>query len=213
MPRNSLQHLPAEDLAALARRMVAGIGPHPANPYGVATGALGQAALRLAEANRAVDAARDAYRAAVQARLTSAEACADEAARVANAVYANPAVTPAMVAAIGLSPRAESRTRITPRTPTRLVAEALPSGRVRLQWERAGNLPGVVFRVERLVPGGVWTIVDETTAARITLAGYAPGSPVAFRIVAAKSGRVAAPTGAAVVYGPDFASAPLRIAA
>ena len=216
MPSNNIQTLSPEGLVALATQVKAGIGTATPNPYGVATATvdgLGIVTTQLAAANAAVVAARAAYRAAVDAREAKRGACAISLAGIARTVYANAAVSPSMVSALGLSPRSGSRTRVTPQSPLGLVAEPSANGTVRLRWARGGNPEGVVFLVEAQGPDGAWRIEEGTTRAALTLDGFAPGEPAAFRVVATKNGRRSAPSGAATIY-PAAPSGPmLRLAA
>ena len=54
-------------------------------------------------------------------------------------VYANPAVTPGMIASLGLQPRSDSRTRVVPETPLRLTTTPQPTGAILLEWKRDGD--------------------------------------------------------------------------
>ena len=219
MPKNRLQNLSPEDLVTLSTAIYNGVGGADPNPYGVtpaARAALGQAVSLAADLNVATASARRALASTLEDRDGAARALAKVVAQTANAIYANPNVTAGMIAALDLSSRATTRTRITPKTPTDLGTNLLPTGAILLKWTRSGNPQGVVFRIEERAPTGDWTMVEETTATRIVLAGYPLGEPVAFRVVASKSGQIALPTTPVTFYGPDFAppSAPaLKLAA
>ena len=133
---------------------------------------------------------KDAKRQALLAELTG----------IAKKVYANPAVTNAMLVEAGFAPRSTTRTPIVPVTPANLVANAFVNGDVKLTWDKAGNKYGVVFQVEAKSETGDWTIVATTTQSKIALTGYAPGTAAWFRVRATKNGIITTGSNEVSIY-------------
>lgn len=165
----------------------------------------------LTTANAAVQAAKNAYHAAVRDRAAKDVVCTKAAASVATTVYGS-AATEAQISALGLSPRAKERTKVTPKTVVDLSAVPAVDGDVTLKWGRNGNATGVVFLVESQSGTGPWTFVQGTTRCRATLRGYAPGVTANFRVIASKNGVVANPSPVVPVYFVPLPPA-LRLAA
>lgn len=216
MPENNLTSLTPTQAAALGAQIIAATGGTAPNPYSIpaatlnALSGLDQDTLNAATD---VDAKKAALRASMQERDALLRSLVESLAEIARSVYANPAVTPAMVAALGLQPRSTARVRIVPKTPTDLLATVTENGAIALKWNRFGNAKGVNFVVEAKVGTGDWAFVGSTTACRLALEGYATGAAVGFRVSASNGGTVSAPSAAATVF-PSSSSAPtLRLAA
>lgn len=210
MPRNDIQSLPPLALAAFNQHLGAKINELYNVPK-TQTDKLDSTTALLVVANQRVDDAKSAYRAAIRDREAAKRTAADAAAQVAKTVYAVPTNTPGMIAAVGLSPRSTSRAKIVPTVPQRLTATPNTDGSVRLEWDRNGNGTGVNFLVETRLLGAEWTFLGDTTATKTLLAGYAPGAPVAFRVVASKNGTQSAPSSEATIYAAEASG--LRLAA
>ena len=208
MASNGIQRLTPSQLSALCAQMINVIEDSAAQ-YGVSAAqvaALVTASADLGTTATTAESTKSAYRAAVQAREAATKATMDAAASVARSVYAHPGITNEQIAAAGLSPRSTSRARHAPETPTRVLATPQTNGTVRLEWDRAGNVPGVNFLVEGSADGASWTFVGDTPSTRTTLSGYAPGVQASFRVCASRNGAVSAPSASATIYGPASAS-------
>lgn len=215
MPKNEIQSLSPDALVHLADRMIVAIDAATPAAYGITTGQVGFLGAQrdaLETANQAATNAKAAARAAIQDRDAKGASCTTVVATIANIVYANPAVTPAMIADLGLSPRSTTRTRVVPVTPLRLTAIPQPTGAILVEWDRNGNPSGVNFVVEAQVGGGDWRFVQDTTATRLLLSGYAPGMPVSFRVSASKNKTTSDPSSVATLY-PASSVPALRLAA
>lgn len=198
-----IQNLSAEALVSLAGQMIAAIGTGETNPYGFSktqTDAIATDKTALVAANGAV--AKAAYHAAVQDRDAKAGATTHAVADLARTAYANAAVTSTMIAALGLQPRASRGTKVVPTTPIHLTGTPMPNGDIRLAWNCYGNAASVNFIVEAQTGAGEWAFVQDTTVAKITLWGYAPGVAVSFRVSASKNKVVSATVSPSSVAAP-----------
>ena len=216
MGQNRIQSLDPTALAALASQMISTLGTGPSNPYGVPSASVeklnGERSGVLAAATE-VEAARASYRAAVQDRDAALVSCAAQVAEIARAVYVNSAVTPGMIAQLGLSPRSTTRAKVVPQKPVDLVANFTTSGRARLDWGRGGNASGVGYLVEARTGTSDWRLVADTTRTTATLDGFTSGEPVEFRVCASKNGAITEPSNSATLFTATAASPGLRLAA
>ena len=83
-------------------------------------------------------------------------------------------------------------TKTAPQTPTDLVYDADIQGRVRLKWNRNGNIERTVFLVEAF-RNGDWAQVQATTRTK-TVLPTTPGEPVQFRVRAMRGDAVSQPS-------------------
>ncbi len=216
MAKNDVQRLSPIDLVLLAGQVQAGIGDGEANAYGVSKAAvdgLAAATEKLEAANQAVVAAKAAYHAAVAEREAERVVCSESVAGIARTAFANPAVTPAMVLDLGLSPHSTSRTKVIPKAPSMLTATPAANGNVRLAWARSGNAKAVNFIIEARDAAGAWRFVAVTTCASATVEGFAPGMATWFRVTASKNGLTSAPSPVAAIYPAVSMVSSLRMAA
>lgn len=119
---------------------------------------------------------------------------------IARDVYANEAVTPTMLGALGLAVHGGGGAPITPTAPNSLWADAYANGTVKLKWNRATNPQGVSFVIEAW-NGTAWNVVWVTTKAKATLSGFAPGVEVRFRMYASHNSSASAYSNEAIIYG------------
>lgn len=140
-----------------------------------------------------------AYHAAIQAKAVSKHGLVGSIAAIAKTVYANPAVTDTMLAAIGLAPRPSTRTRHDPLTPTMFIATPSVDGNVAMQWNKNGNVAFTTYLIEQLGANG-WFFVKSVSGSRALLSGYAPGTTVSFRVVAWRVGVSSAPSNVSTIY-------------
>ena len=191
--KNSITNLSPQALVAFNRLLATHLTPAFGVPQ-AQQDALSTRTGRLATLNADVEEARALLRQVVTDREGARKLAAEAASGIANMVYANPAVTPGMIASLGLQPRSTSRTKVVPETPLRLTATPQPTGAILLEWDRNGNAPGVNFLVEAKLGAGEWGLAQDTTATRVLLAGFAAGAPVVFRVSASKNKTTSEPT-------------------
>ena len=141
----------------------------------------------LRQQTEAKDAARRNVTAAVRA--------------LARRIQANPAVTPALKAALGLTPRTKKTVLRSPRPPTQFAAEGFANGTIELRWNASGNAPETLYLVEAAY-GSTANFVGITavTATRCTLEGHSAAMPVTFRIRARRRHEVSAPSESVTLY-------------
>ena len=206
MPSNDYYHLTPERTALLAKQIATTVGENYAT-YGLTKPECDLLAT-TATATQAecadVLAKKSAYLGALSSRDANAASCVQAIAKAAAAIYRKPGVTTAMIRDLGLEPRATTRTKVVPRTPTDVMAKVDRFAVVSISFKRAGNAPGVIFRLENRLPGGAWTLTAEGTATRFTVPGLSP-EPRVFRVIAIKSGLEAAPSNEAGIYGASVA--------
>lgn len=149
-----------------------------------------------------VAAAKAAAKAATQTRDADRKTLADFFGQLVNAIYANPAVTDAMIADAGLQPRDKTRTKPTAYTPTNFNAAPDAGGNVTFTWDANGNSKNTLYVIETQSPGDeAWTILASTTKRRVTFYGFAPGVEKWFRVSAQRSSGASTPSFPAVIYG------------
>ena len=95
-----------------------------------------------------------------------------------------------MKSQLGISTREGGQYPQNPIAPTRLVANLLPDGRIKLHWDRNGNAPNVLFIIEyRLMPAGNWTLLDFVTKTSYIHAGYPIGTTIEYLVKARKTNK------------------------
>ncbi len=186
------------------------------NGYGVTAGELTALTGADTALNAAINAqfnAKAAEKAATQTKKTDRLATLAAIQAISATVYANPAVTNTMLAAIGFAPRRSgSGTPAVPVTPTSLVATPFAAGTVKLTWNRNGNASGIVFLIEWSTDGTTWQFLKSTTRISYTANGFAPGVQAWFRVTATTSTATSVPTSSVSVYAPAPPVSQLRVA-
>ena len=161
---------------------------------------LSDAATALANDQAGLDAAWNAYQQARQNRNSSRVALVDNLKDVARSIYAQPGLTDGDIASTGLAVHDYHPSPSQTSSPTNLVANAFANGTVKLTWNRNGNGRTTTFLIESSFDGSEWTYAGTTTAARITLSGYAPGTATLFRVTANRAGGTSEPSETAGIY-------------
>lgn len=83
------------------------------------------------------------------------------------------------------------------------IVEAVADGTVNLKWNRNGGPANTNYVIETQTPGDeTWIATYQTTKTRATLAGFPPGQPANFSIVAKKRSQFAYPTTTETIYAP-----------
>ncbi|MCE9559177.1 MAG: fibronectin type III domain-containing protein [Armatimonadetes bacterium] len=162
------------------------------------------------DANLAVQAAYDAYRAALETRKI-AEAAAESLTRGYNRQWQNTGVPASVIASLGLPVHESGPTFSPPASPLTLSATAFSNGEVKLKWKRNGNIDGTQFVVETSADGQIWQFLTVSTSSRLSLNHFEPGVRVYFRVYAKRRTEVSAPSPATVIY-PGQTGQIMRIA-
>ena len=185
--------------------------------YGVPTtvsSALGTHGNELLDLIDAAKQTRDTAVAATLAKQGGREKALASLNAVAAIVYNNGTPDSALES-LGFSPRSAPTRPVQPITVAGLSLSAGGDGTIRLGWKRSGNRPSAIFQIERsLDEGASWEIVGATSQTKASLAGYAPGVPVWFRVTTTNSVGTSLPSGTVGVYvGEETAPVALKLAA
>lgn len=151
--------------------------------------------------------AHDAARAATQTKDTSKAALIANFRAFARRAQANPNVSDALIAQLGLPVHDTTRTPINPVAPVDLVANSFANGEVKLRWKRGGNpRSGIVFWIEASFDLANWSVVGTSTRASFTLQNQTPGQTRYFRVRATATDKISAPSNEAVIYPAEGGS-------
>lgn len=161
----------------------------------------------------ALEDARIAFEAAVEAKEQSRAALLGTTSEATAIIYAFPGITPQLLSAAGLAVYATTNTPKVPSTPGTPTAQPFATGDVLLKWNRGDNAYGITFGIEAKSETGDWSLVASTTATKIRLSGYTPGVGAWFRIVAFHRGVTATPTLPVAIYVEGEGSQALTLAA
>ena len=149
-----------------------------------------------------VKTAKATLKSATQAEAVATKTVGATVRGVVRRLQANPAVTPAQKAALGINPRSAVKNHTPPVTPTGLTAEAFSTGVNTVKWNRAGNKYNTVFVVEAQVGAAAeWVEVGSVTATKFDHTGQTPGVKVAYRVVAQRAGKTSVPSSSVTLYG------------
>jgi hypothetical protein len=144
---------------------------------------------------------RQAFEQAVQNKKTTRKTSVTSVRVVVRKIQANPAVTNALKAQLGITVRDILPTPILPTPPLELVARGLDSGTNILNWRRGDNKPSMKFVIEaKIGTAAAWSLVDVVTATRFSHLGQTPGVPVVYRVRARRGSDVSEPSNEASVY-------------
>jgi hypothetical protein len=161
----------------------------------------------------AVETAKEALKQAVIAKDTAKKTVTTNLRTTARKLQANPVVTPAQKAALGLTPRTGQRSHVEPSMPDSVLAEGNANGTNLIRWGRSKNPLGTIFVVEVQNPKtGDWHQVGAVSTLRFKHTGQTPGVFQVYRVIATRAGRQSEPSQAASVYGASEPVA-LRLAA
>jgi hypothetical protein len=147
-----------------------------------------------------VAAAKAALASAVQTKDAERTTLLSNISLLANIIYNNPSVTPSMIAALGLAPRATTRTMHQPKVPQNLIAFPYASGDVTLKWSKGENVYGAVYIIEAKTETGDWEQVYSTTKQKATLSGYTPGVATWFRVRSARNNAISGASNESPIY-------------
>ncbi|HMS55910.1 MAG TPA: fibronectin type III domain-containing protein [Fimbriimonadaceae bacterium] len=147
-----------------------------------------------------VEAKRAEFRSAVEAQRASRHALLSQMGQIAAAIYNNPAVTPAMIAELGLVPRDTKPTKAVPRVPQNFFVVPSADGSVALRWNRSGNSKRVTFVVETRRADGDWSVLTITNKTKVKSTGFPPGEEAWFRVYATVNDRTSPPSASSTIY-------------
>ncbi|MCX6154688.1 MAG: fibronectin type III domain-containing protein [Candidatus Kapabacteria bacterium] len=147
-----------------------------------------------------VEAKKAAFASAVETKDATKESIIEKVRITVNKIQANPAVTPALKALLGISTREGGSYPQHPIPPADLIAVLLPDGTIELSWNRNGNAPSIKFVIEYNQMGiAGWQLLDIVTKTTYIHAGMPLGHPVQYQIKARKGTETSPPSNMAVV--------------
>lgn len=121
--------------------------------------------------------------------------------RFAKEFKANPAISPAILQALGVVANASS----SPVVPvTSLVGVGQSDGVNQLRWNRNGNSQGTTFIIEYRLGGSVdWQFAGVTTKIRFSHINQIPGQEIWYRVISSRAGVNSVPCTPEAIYGND----------
>lgn len=207
MASNNFQSLSHSALSAKASTMQTAMTPTPAN-YGVTASqvtTLGMLRATFAQDILDVAAARDIWLGLVQKQKDDQKALVDQMVAMSKLAYAKSGITDQQLATAGLAIHDTQPSPILPVTPTFFQAQPFSNGDVELQWNRNGNKQGVTFVIETSANGSTgWTQVGVTKKRKLTIGGFAPGTPAWFRVRAENRGLYSTPSNVVTIYSSQI---------
>lgn len=144
---------------------------------------------------------RAAFENAVQNKATQRRTTVTSVRTLVRRVQANPTVSNALKAQLGITVRDASPSASAPVPPVELTVRGLDTGTNVLTWKRGGNRQGTQYVIEaRLGTATAWTLVDVVTATRFNHIDQTPGVRARYRIRARRAGQTSEPGPEASVY-------------
>lgn len=198
---NNFANLKDPELRALLFTMVENLEESAAS-YGLTPeelAALATARTRFGNAVQSVELAEASLRSAYAEKRSEREESVTLVSNLSKKIYANPEVSNAMLADIGLAARGTTGQRHTPKTPTRFFAEPKVSGEVVFSWERNGNTASAVFTLQQW-KDDQWITIAAVTQTRFKMRGFKPGTTETFRVFAWLNNAQSAPSTAFTIY-------------
>lgn len=156
---------------------------------------------------------REAAKAATQTKSTARKNLIADLRVLAQKIYANPAVSDALIAQLGLPVHDSSRSKVIPVSPASLVVAGFANGENKLTWKRNGNANSVVFWLEESIGDGNWALFATSTRTTFVQQNQTPGTMKYYRVRATANGLVSAPSNEAVVYQNGSGNPALHLAA
>lgn len=156
------------------------------------------AATNYANALTAIEGAKLAYHAAVNAKNAAASASRETLRQFAMEFKNNPSVSLSLKTSLGLNMTITPLGPVVP--PSDLTATAYTNGVNSLKWQRNGNRQ-TIFIIEALNDGASeWAIVGQCTKTSIEFEGCTVGQGVTYRVRAMRGDVQSAPSNFASVY-------------
>ena len=147
-----------------------------------------------------VEAKLAAYTAAVETKDATKDSIISKVRILVNKIQANPAVTVALKAQLGISTHEGGSYPQHPVPPTDLVAVLQSDGSVNLSWNRNGNAPKTQFVIEYSVGATTnWILLDVITKTNYNHKGFPAGVPIKYNVKARKGGETSGSSNTAIV--------------
>lgn len=146
-----------------------------------------------------VEAKKAALASAVETKDASKDSIIQKVRVVVNKIQANPAVTPALKALLGISTHQGGSSPLHPVEPTELIANILPDGAIELDWSRNGNGANTQFVIEFNVANAGWKLLDIVTQTTFIHRGQPIGQQIQYIVKARKAGETSGASNIAMV--------------
>lgn len=157
-------------------------------------------------------AAKNAAESARETKDENRAAAKEMVSQWAKTFRANPAVSNALLAILQVAPHSVPAVKSPPTVPLTLTATSDGNGNIKLAWKRNGNIPNTQFIIEyQTGPAEAWVQLG-TSLKRTFDTTWAPGTYVAFRVIATRRGITSAPSTPFVLWNGESEVA-LKLAA
>ena len=146
-----------------------------------------------------VETKKAALAAAVETKDATKDSIIQKVRLLVNKIQANPAVTVALKAQLGISTHEGGSYPQHPVSPTDLVAVLQSDGSVNLSWNRNGNAPGTQFVIEYSSGATTnWVLLDVITKTNYNHKGFPAGVPIKYSVKARKGGETSGTSNIAI---------------
>lgn len=146
-----------------------------------------------------VEAKLAAYTAAVDTKDATKDSIISKVRILVNKIQANPAVTVALKAQLGISTHEGGTYPQHPVPPTDLVADLASDGSINLTWNRNGNGPNTQFVIEYSTGAATnWILLDVITKTNYNHKGFSAGVPIKYSVKARKGGETSGTSNIAI---------------
>lgn len=146
-----------------------------------------------------VEAKKAALASSVETKDATKDSIIQKVRLLVNKIQANPAVTVALKAQLGISTHEGGTYPQHPVPPTDLVAVLQSDGSVNLTWNRNGNAPKTQFVIEYSVGATTnWILLDVITKTNYNHKGFPAGVPIKYSVKARKGGETSGTSNIAI---------------
>ena len=147
-----------------------------------------------------VEVKKAALAAAVETKDATKDSIIQKVRLLVNKIQANPAVTVALKAQLGIATNEGSTYPQHPIPPCDLSAELTADGSAKLTWNRNGNAPTTQFVVECMVGTATeWSLIDVVTKTNFIHKGFPAGVPIKYSVKARKGGETSVHSNVAII--------------
>ena len=147
-----------------------------------------------------VETKKTALAASVETKDATKNSIIQKTRLLVNKIQANPAVTPALKAQLGISTRDGGQNPTHPIALTDLIANLKPDGSIELNWSRNGNAPGDQVGIECCEAGSKdWKLLNVITKTSYTHVGHPLGTAIKFTVKARRADETSGPSNIAVI--------------
>ncbi len=113
-------------------------------------------------------------------------------------IKGNPAATPAILTALGITPASASAGPVVP--PIEVSATPNANGTCKVKWKRSTNSVGTTWIVESSLDGSAWTFLATSSRTNYVDTAAAPGVTKSYRVRAQRKNVTSAPSASATIY-------------